>query len=500
VLKDVRVLYSDGSGGPALLPKGRPVCGSGAAAVDFEYDDDGAPVHVKEVGIMSTLVQLRQSVPRAEVWAIASALNQGAVTGKVDVRPDASYAVDGIVGDEGARSRRRQGANGDVWEALDQAVDENEAVVEVKRVPAHAEMRDLVAGAVSVEDYIGNALADAAAGAVAYREAFEDPCIKEVAQWETRAFMIARRIAVLEARAWGRRSATVPEPLPLEPYEPPLIKDEVPLLLSRISEKGHRLIRVGKQLQCVRCRLRAKEGNWKRWTEKQCDPRARGLASSSSHAGIGGPSMPDQQAQNRQELSQQGSVQDRQELLQQEQVQGRQELSQQEQLQDRQELSQQGGGKRHFSSFVRDHPTNRISVDKRRRVVAEQRREVASRRAQDEAQRHKAWEAARVAIPCAVWEAMEGTDDAEGRDIHQSHSAILCGGFAGCFRCGAVVGYKQCSKLQEECRGFCPKGSRGCIVKLAAGKLPHVQRGGKYGQTWPSGEVDPRPRAFRRST
>ena len=67
---------------------------------------------------------------------------------------------------------------------------------------------------------------------------------------------------------------------------------------------------------------------------------------------------------------------------------------------------------------------------------------------------------------------------------------LVCGGYAGCIRCGSAVGYQSDNLLAGDCRTYCPSGSRGPITRLAKGLLPRPLPNGK-GQEWPSGELSP---------
>ena len=58
-------------------------------------------------------------------------------------------------------------------------------------------------------------------------------------------------------------------------------------------------------------------------------------------------------------------------------------------------------------------------------------------------------------------------------------------------RCGSVAGYCRNRRLETRCRGNCPEGSRGPIMRLANGRHPHPQRG--MGRIWPNGEMSPVP-------
>ena len=78
---------------------------------------------------------------------------------------------------------------------------------------AHAESQVLL-GQVDVEDYAGNLLADAGAGVIA-EDAVETVAAHDVSLWETRAFLTAKRLAVIEASLWGDGPRMVPAPAPL---------------------------------------------------------------------------------------------------------------------------------------------------------------------------------------------------------------------------------------------------------------------------------------------
>ena len=76
ILESSRVLYTDGSGGPSILPQGRPVCGAGAAVIDFEQGMGADLPCVSKLSLMSSLLPLRQSVPRAEARAEAAFVSE----------------------------------------------------------------------------------------------------------------------------------------------------------------------------------------------------------------------------------------------------------------------------------------------------------------------------------------------------------------------------------------------------------------------------------------
>ena len=87
-----------------------------------------------------------------------------------------------------------------------------------------------------------------------------------------------------------------------------------------------------------------------------------------------------------------------------------------------------------------------------------------------------------------------GESDDEGvvpLPVHDSHECLVCGGFVGCIRCGAVISAQLRSALSVQCRGFCPDNACGPVRRLALGRLPR-------GDRWPSGEAEPLPKRLRR--
>jgi hypothetical protein len=136
--------------------------------------------------------------------------------------------------------------------------------------------------------------------------------------------------------------------------------------------------------------------------------------------------------------------------------------------------------------------TNQVDVSpliplvKRRRILHKQRAEARSEAACDEATAASAWH--------MVAQSLGSTDvvhSAAGTIppflVHPSHSCVTCGGFVGCWTCGTVVASQARAAIRRPCRGRCTARSKGCVRKLAEGKLPR-------GKCWPNGEVSPLPR------
>ena len=120
-----------------------------------------------------------------------------------------------------------------------------------------------------MQDFLGNALADAGAG-VAAEEAVDFLVAREAGLWQERAFLIARRLAIIEASMWSDAARLVPAPEPLVRWEPPSVASAVSAFDESINAMGHKLHRTADFLRCSRCRRRRKLAAHKFWTNSRC--------------------------------------------------------------------------------------------------------------------------------------------------------------------------------------------------------------------------------------
>ena len=157
---------------------------------------------------------------------------------------DASYVVDGAASADKLRSRR-QGMNGDLWEPI------RDDHPPVDKVRAHATIEDVIEGRVEWQDYVGNALADAAAFVGAGLLA-PSSCEQRFAEAVmAAAYHTALRIAWVEAAIASERLAEVPAP-EWAPVSATSV-DEALTALGR-SSHGHVVARrPGGGLTCLAC-------------------------------------------------------------------------------------------------------------------------------------------------------------------------------------------------------------------------------------------------------
>ena len=105
-------------------------------------------------------------MPRAEAWAAAVLLSRIHPNAVARIGIDAAYVVDGVW----KRGRLEKGKNGDIWALFFAILDLRTAELGIDRVASHLEEiaeEAIAAGAATVCDIIGNALADEAAAIAA---------------------------------------------------------------------------------------------------------------------------------------------------------------------------------------------------------------------------------------------------------------------------------------------------------------------------------------------
>eukprot|EP00973_Karenia_brevis_P068688 9550815-Karenia_brevis.AAC.1 len=136
-----------------------------------------------------------------------------------------------------------------------------------------------------------------------------------------------------------------------------------------------------------------------------------------------------------------------------------------------------------------------VTCQKRRRLVRAQHCELRKRRKLDQGVAAEVARVLHIGTPSACTQGLEVTATLPPIHLHSSHTYVLCGGYAGCVKCGGVVGYARPSLLSTQCREHCPAGSRRSIRRLAQGLLPKPVVDGAG--AWPTGELNPKVCAYR---
>ena len=163
---------------------------------------------VKSIGLVFAQVPGKQSVPRAETFAGFRALHRAAEHPIAEWWSDASYVVQGAR----AFSQRKNGANGDIWCSLD-AESKKRFQLLPSKVKSHCTLSCVQAGLLTFHQYVGNGLADIAAGAAAEIYQQQTPVLREAERWFGIGMSVNKRLACIEARCWLAASAKkIPDP------------------------------------------------------------------------------------------------------------------------------------------------------------------------------------------------------------------------------------------------------------------------------------------------
>ncbi|MCP3971767.1 MAG: hypothetical protein GY717_15885 [Rhodobacteraceae bacterium] len=267
--------FSDGSGGPGWVPRRIRRVGAGAAVVEYQQgmaDDDGFP-QIAGVAITASAVPGKRTVPRAEVWAVATAARAADDPSALrQVCSDASYVVNGICATEQKRRRLRAAQNGDVWRALFGEAPTGPDCC--RKVKGHLTYQQVLDGAATYEAYVGNHVADAAAGAEAAAAQFPGFVMEDIERWEAVAYCVARRLSAVEFALWKAQPQQVPAPPP--PPEPSKLSvDQAAQALTKAVEDGGH-VSAGGWVKCVCCQARRRFCCYSFWAFTRCG-ETRGL-------------------------------------------------------------------------------------------------------------------------------------------------------------------------------------------------------------------------------
>ncbi len=435
--------YTDGSGGLRFAPEAIRKSGSGTAVLSLtalENDMGERQVKVDALEMAIEEVEGRQTSARAELTAALTVAKAAEAAANVTIHPDSRYVIGGV--DAWGDKKRCKGANGALWERFYRTGEGKQLHISANKVKSHAGVRDLATGDIPVVDYMGNVVADALASTAAQRAQSRIAASQDVEQWHARVYLIAKRLACIEALGWQRQKM-VHAVRPLEQWRPPVQQEVGVNLADAINISGHKLRWKKGRIFCVRCLKHRSPAEYDFWTSNRCahkrsaDQDLEGHDATRRRIGTAGMDM----------------------------------------------------------TMVNDASTE-VTVAQRRRMVKQHKEEVKWRKAQISEATKRAWASLTAAISAEAYYSLSPLEDNPPYEIHRSHAVIECGGYLGCVRCATVCGYRTKTALTEECKRGSLPSSRGPIRKLARGQLPHVQCQGRHGDEWPTGEIHPVPRRW----
>ncbi len=408
--------------------------------------DDKKVITYLAMGLSGT--PIKQSVPRAEVYAATRAVDLLQQSRPGRLHPDATYVSRGASDDSVVCRRRLQGKNGDLWESFYSQLDDAHGQIDcTQRVNAHADVHAFKAGNHPIEHFIGNAVADALAAGAVKRALAASRGFEEVVRWEQRAFSVCQRMAVVEAWKWKEGADQEPRPIPpLPAWDPPSpVAGETPSTKPS-TDKG----------TC----FMLKDGGW--FARAAIDAEA-------AKVGRPGPTSPCEAIAG-------GTII---------------------------ELRKRGLQAEATPQWC-DAPDQATAVlgttipssaSKRRKLMDARSSIAKARKAHDMLVERSAWsKAVRVTANPKGLELDIIQAAAVPFKFDGSHSLIICGkGAAGCERCGITAVWCGSSRSSSNAAwDDFPEGSKGPIRKLRRAEHPHAQRG-RQGRSWQRGEEHARP-------
>ncbi len=462
LLNEVGEAHCDGSGnargGNALHPKS----GSGAAVLQWNEAKDT----VVGAALLGAQVPAAQTAPRAEAWSTRNVAR--AATRAVRVRQDAKYVVNGIQGGEEAQRKLITGGNGDIWREL--IDDSTTGPITMEWTPGHPQADDIRENRVSIEQALGNVVADACAGAAALRLQRDDAASEAIKEWDRNAFWVARRIAILEAESWrGERPLVHAIEAVQAATTEDMTRNAAKTVQEQIQAAGHRLFRHGLHTRCALCRKSTKKHfeQWLRPCTRAAPDKERKRPRSTEHT------------EATEEREEHGTDSERNA--------GAEAAAMTPRLTPR-------------------HPTDAaelVSPAKRRRQVKEARATLKDLADKESDIVRQQLRARSEVVPPSTDEWHRNLPQAdEGaqlppQQLDDTHVYIVVGGFAGCLKCGGIGGAHASKLLTLPCRRAPPPcGFTWPIRSLMRGELPHRQRSGQ-GEAWPSGESNPTVRRWQ---
>ena len=190
--------FLDGSGGENTSDPRLRRCGW--AAVKLK---EGEGTDFEQV-ICGSLPGEKQTVPRAELMAAISVLEEmRGKAGHLLMYTDCKYVHKGAIQGKGKRGMKN---NLDLWDRFWELKDEREREgyeVRIEKVKAHGELCHIYMGILTMEQFKGNALADAFAKEAAKLEEATREEIKRVQGVDNLAWKVQSRIMEANIRAIG---------------------------------------------------------------------------------------------------------------------------------------------------------------------------------------------------------------------------------------------------------------------------------------------------------
>ena len=236
----LELFYSDGSGGAHSKDPMLRRCGWGFVGMDHY-----APV----VGKGGGLPGFKQTVPRAELYAVIALLRLRPPGSFTRIGVDCKYIVTGCLRSPALVASKD---NADLWEEYFLLISNKSLEVQIFKIfRSHCGLEDIASGRISVQDFLGNTCADAFARRGADAWAYPWDLEQIVRSLRGSTWRIGLRIATVTLMA----VKTYKGLLEAKPSSTQRIKRNEHDLLNELGQVGHEMVKNDQRYFCSRCGL-----------------------------------------------------------------------------------------------------------------------------------------------------------------------------------------------------------------------------------------------------
>jgi hypothetical protein len=264
---------SDGAASTKEIPKSITQVGFGAVTFEF-VPTDADDFKLRGLACIGGQVPGRQTVPRAELWGAIQTLIRVSPQVDFDLGIDASYVTKGVLN----RHALEMSLNGDLWNIFFEILDSRTGNTNIFKIKSHLDEEGpsvIMQKRIRFDHLIGNTLADEVAGAAVERCKPDLNKISKARRCERHGFLIAKRLALVQADAWEKRAAAgdIFEMQELPSHPVISLVEVTQSVKERLIDHGHRLSRTSKGFKCEGCKVTRSAKNFKYWESNRCRPR-----------------------------------------------------------------------------------------------------------------------------------------------------------------------------------------------------------------------------------
>ena len=227
-----------------------------------------------KIAKLKALVPGRQTIPRAELWALCCTLSLAQDGSAIEAIIDAQGVIDGLIK---KKTKLLRHTNGDLWSLLYAMIEEKKLKVKPTKAKSHVTTAEgWIKYNMTEQKYVYNELADEAANEKAKTITRTEGKQLQDAKTIDDAYLIALRIACTEARCWEFEQKPIKESNTdkMRAAKAKRVKEQHEAAVEAISTR-HQTIEVGRWSRCRHCTKKCLIKNAARfWPKHPCHAAA----------------------------------------------------------------------------------------------------------------------------------------------------------------------------------------------------------------------------------